>query len=100
MITLTREQSRAARCYLNWTRVDLARAAHISPETIKNFETARWQPSSSTKTALIATFEASGLEFIEGGVKRKAACVNCGYPHGFVLPDAGTEALARTVGEG
>jgi DNA-binding XRE family transcriptional regulator len=86
MIALTPEQSRAARCFMDWSRNELAKVANISAETIKNFETGVFSPNASTRAAIIATFEAQGLEFIEGGVKRKAACVNCGYSNGFVPP--------------
>jgi DNA-binding XRE family transcriptional regulator len=86
MITLTPCQSRAGRCHLNWSRKKLASVAGVSPETIKNFETGTWQASTATKAALIEAFEAHGLEFFKNGVKRRAACANCGYPHGFVTP--------------
>jgi DNA-binding XRE family transcriptional regulator len=87
-MNITPEQSRAARGFLDWSRNELAAAAKISTETIKNFETGVFSPHASTRAAIIATFEAQGLEFIEGGVRRKAACVNCGFRRGVMNPPA------------
>lgn len=81
MTPLSREQSRAARCFLNWSRDDLAKAAKISTETVKNFENGIYSPNAATKQALLDIFDEHGLEFIEDGVKRKHACPSCGYPH-------------------
>src|ERR1022692_633303 len=84
--SITREQSRAARCFLDWSRAETAQASGVSVETIKNFETGVYSPNTSTRAALIETFEIHGLEFIDGGVKRKAACTNCGFRRGIVIP--------------
>jgi transcriptional regulator with XRE-family HTH domain len=35
---ITPDQSRAGRALLQWTREDLAKAAKVSPSTVKNFE--------------------------------------------------------------
>jgi DNA-binding XRE family transcriptional regulator len=79
-MNITPEQARAARCFLDWTRADLARAAGVSADTIKNFECGIWQPNSSTKAKLIGVFERRGLQFVDGGVKRRPRCTNCSYP--------------------
>jgi DNA-binding XRE family transcriptional regulator len=79
-MNITSEQSRAARCYLDWSRDDLARASGVSPETIKNFEPKAFSPNISTKAALLKVFEAEGLEFVEDGIRRKHGCPRCGYP--------------------
>ena len=41
-------QLRAARALLDWTRADFGTAAGISPETIRNIETARFEPAAET----------------------------------------------------
>jgi DNA-binding XRE family transcriptional regulator len=79
-MNITREQCRAARCFLDWSRVELADAADLSPETIKNFETGVWQANSRTKAKLIEVFGKQGLQFITGGVGRRPRCTNCRYP--------------------
>jgi DNA-binding XRE family transcriptional regulator len=77
---ITREQCRAARCYLDWSRHDLAKACGVSPETIRNLEQGTFSPTHSTEQAIIAAFEAQGLQFTEGGVKRQALCAQCRQP--------------------
>jgi DNA-binding XRE family transcriptional regulator len=87
-MNFTREQARAARCFLDWSRIEMAQASGVSAETIKNFQGGVFSPNASTRAAIIETFEAQGLEFVEGGVTRKAACINCGYRRGIVIPPA------------
>lgn len=77
---ITREQCRAARCYLDWSRDKLAKACGVSPETIKNFETGIFSPTYSTEQAIIAAFEAQGLQFTDGGVRKRRLCAKCAEP--------------------
>lgn len=68
---LTAAQLRAARGLLDWTRADLAKAANISPETIKNIEHGTFRPQEATTEAIIRAFSARDVAFIEGdGVRR------------------------------
>jgi DNA-binding transcriptional regulator YiaG len=60
---LTPEQSRAARGWLDWSQDDLARAANVSPSTVRDFEKKRRVPISNNLDALVRAFESHGLEF-------------------------------------
>jgi DNA-binding XRE family transcriptional regulator len=77
-MNLTCEQCRAARCFLDWSREEMAEASGVSKETIKNFEHGEYAPNAATRAAILETFEAHGLEFIDGGVR---VCPSCGYPN-------------------
>ncbi len=68
---ITAAQLRAARGLLDWTRSDLAKAASISPETIKNIEHGTFRPQETTADAIVRAFGTHGVEFTENeGVKR------------------------------
>lgn len=68
---LTAAQLRAARGLLDWTRADLAKAANISPETIKNIEHGTFRPQEATTEAIVRAFAARDVEFTENeGVRR------------------------------
>jgi len=69
---LTAAQLRAARGLLDWTRADLAKAANISPETIKNIEHGTFRPQEATTEAIIRAFSARDVEFTENEGVRKA----------------------------
>jgi len=60
---ITAAQLRAARALLDWTRSDLAKAASISPETIKNIEHGTFRPQEVTSEAIIRAFASHGVEF-------------------------------------
>lgn len=65
-------QLRAARGLLDWTRADLAKAANVSPETIKNIEHGTFRPQEATTEAIIRAFAAHDVEFTEHeGVKKQ-----------------------------
>ena len=66
-------QLRAARGVLDWTRSDLAKAASISPETIKNIEHGTFRPQENTADAIVRAFGVVGVEFIENEGVRKSA---------------------------
>jgi transcriptional regulator with XRE-family HTH domain len=60
-------QCRAARGLLDWTQSDLAEAAQLAFQTIRNFERSRHQTSRSTLAAIRRAFEDAGVKFIEAG---------------------------------
>jgi DNA-binding XRE family transcriptional regulator len=73
---ITAAQLRAARGLLDWTRTDLAKAANISPETVKNIEHGTFRPQEQTAEAIVRTFAAQNVEFMENeGVRRRTDAV-------------------------
>lgn len=67
---ITAAQLRAARGLVDWTRNELAKAANVSPETIKNIEHGIFRPQEETSERIIRTFAARNVVFTEGeGVK-------------------------------
>ncbi len=58
-------QLRAARGLLDWTRAELAKAAGISPETIKNIEHGTFKPQEATAAAIERAFAIHGVEFTD-----------------------------------
>jgi len=66
-------QSRAARGLLNWTQTDLMEHSGVSKKTIVDFERGMTRPYSRTLTAIVAAFEAAGVEFINRGVRMRAS---------------------------
>ncbi|MDP9126981.1 MAG: helix-turn-helix transcriptional regulator [Pseudomonadota bacterium] len=69
---LTAAQLRAARGLLDWTRSDLAKAANISPETVKNIEHGTFRPQEQTAEAIVKAFGAYDVQFTENeGVQIK-----------------------------
>jgi DNA-binding XRE family transcriptional regulator len=68
---ITAAQLRAARGLLDWTRTDLAKAAGVSPETIKNIEHGTFRPQESTADAIIRAFATHDVKFTENeGVQK------------------------------
>ncbi|MBI1273978.1 MAG: helix-turn-helix domain-containing protein [Alphaproteobacteria bacterium] len=75
-------QLRAARGLLDWTRADLAKAASISPETIKNIEHGTFRPQESTAEAIVRAFRARDVEFTENeGVQKHKELVKTYIGH-------------------
>ena len=67
---ITAAQLRAARGLLDWTRNELAAAAKVSPETVKNIEHGVFRPQEQTAEAIIRAFKLRKVEFVdETGVK-------------------------------
>jgi DNA-binding XRE family transcriptional regulator len=67
---LTAPQLRAARGLLDWTRTELAQAAKISPETVKNIEHGVFRPQEETAERIIQAFAQHNVIFTEDeGVK-------------------------------
>jgi DNA-binding XRE family transcriptional regulator len=82
---ITAAQLRAARGLLDWTRADLAKAANISPETVKNIEHGTFRPQENTADAIVKAFAVYDVVFTDDeGVKKKKELVrtfigNAGY---------------------
>lgn len=66
---MTPEQIRAARGMLNWAQPDLARAAEVSPSTVKNLENGM-TPRRAIASAIERAFLAAGVKFTPNGVER------------------------------
>jgi len=50
---------------LEWSRVALAKKAHVSERTIIDFERGARNPQASTKLAIRTAFEKAGIDFID-----------------------------------
>jgi len=64
-------QCRAARGFLNWTQDDLAKAAHVSPVTVRKFENEKSEPQRATLNVMQRAIEAAGVEFTKDGVRMR-----------------------------
>ncbi len=58
---LTPEQSRAARGWLDWSQDDLAKRAHVSLSTVRDFEKGRRVPIANNLDALRRALEGAGI---------------------------------------
>jgi len=68
---ITAAQLRAARGLLDWTRSDLAKAAKISAETVKNIEHGTFRPQETTAEAIVQAFAMHDVKFTENeGVQK------------------------------
>jgi transcriptional regulator with XRE-family HTH domain len=72
---VTPDQLRAARALLRLQQSDLAQRARVSVVTIRRLEALGGQAVASPQTLNIvrAALEKAGAEFIQGGVRRRAA---------------------------
>lgn len=69
-MSITPEQSRAARGLKNWSQTKLAAVSNLSESTIRDFEKGRRIPSINNLAAIRTALETAGIEFINGtGVK-------------------------------
>lgn len=66
-------QCRAARALLDWSQSDLMAHCGASQKTITDFERGLTKPYRRTLDAMVAAFEAAGIEFINRGVRMRAA---------------------------
>jgi DNA-binding XRE family transcriptional regulator len=66
-------QCRAARALLDWTQSDLMDHCGASQKTIVDFERGTTRPYGRTLIAIVAAFEAAGIEFINRGVRMRAS---------------------------
>jgi DNA-binding XRE family transcriptional regulator len=68
---ISKEQCRAGRALLNWSRKELALIADIAERTLVDFERGARNPHTQTLTAIRVAMEENGILFIEengGGV--------------------------------
>ena len=61
---IAREQCRAARALIGWSRADLAKAAQVSERTITDFERGARSPINASLAALTRALEDAGVAFI------------------------------------
>jgi DNA-binding XRE family transcriptional regulator len=105
-------QLRAGRALLDWGRAECGTAAGVSPETIKNIETGRFQPTAETTHKIVATFASHGVGFFDtlghlkvwGVFQRQAAGNDNGpavaddqVPQALSLANRMAEAIAATI---
>ena len=65
MSVISAAQVRAARGLLDWSMVDLAKAARVSVSTVKRFEDGQLAPVSDETVALMQdAFETEGVRFL------------------------------------
>ncbi|RYC28771.1 XRE family transcriptional regulator [Lichenibacterium minor] len=65
MPVISAAQVRAARGLLDWSMVDLAKAARVSVSTVKRFEDGRLAPvSDETVASMQDAFETEGVRFL------------------------------------
>jgi DNA-binding transcriptional regulator YiaG len=65
--SMTPEQCRAARGWLDWSQDDLASAAHVSLSTVRDFEKGRHIPIANNLAAMKAALEVQGIVFVDDG---------------------------------
>jgi len=72
---VTSEQLRAARALLRLDQTDVARRAAVSPVTIRRLESSDGlvRVAAETVAEVRRALEAAGAEFIDNGVRRRAA---------------------------
>jgi len=76
---MTPEQCRAARAWLGWSQLELARLANVSLRTIAAFERGEQNPRSNNLIAIRRAIEAGGIRLLfdkngaAAGVLRRGA---------------------------
>ena len=68
---ITPAQCRAARALLDWSQQDLAKAAHLSLSTIRDFEKGRRVPTHNNLRGIKLALEEGGIEI--GAAKSSVA---------------------------
>jgi transcriptional regulator with XRE-family HTH domain len=63
-MSISSQQSRAARGLLDWTQAGLAKAATLGLSTVKNFESDRRETTPANMNAIRRALEDAGVEFI------------------------------------
>ena len=61
---MTPEQSRAARAWLGWSQLDMAKRANVSLRTIQAFERGESSPLATNIAAMRRVVEEAGIELI------------------------------------
>ncbi len=64
-MSLTKEQSRAARGLIDWSQRQLATAANLGESTVRDFEKGRRAPSINNLTAIRLALETAGVIFVD-----------------------------------
>ena len=64
LMTMTPALCRAARGLLGWNQDDLAKAAKVGVNTLRNFEAEKSVPMTNNQAAIQGALEAAGIEFI------------------------------------
>ena len=66
-LTITPQESRAARGLLNWNQTQLAQASLIGLSTVRNFEGELRETTAANLAAILRAFEAAGVIFENDG---------------------------------
>jgi transcriptional regulator with XRE-family HTH domain len=66
-MTITPQESRAARGLLNWTQTQLAQASLIGISTVRNFEGEHHETTAANLAAIRGAFEKAGVIFENDG---------------------------------
>jgi transcriptional regulator with XRE-family HTH domain len=66
-LTITPQESRAARGLLNWTQTQLAEASLIGVSTVRNFEGEHHETTAANLAAIRTAFEDAGVVFENDG---------------------------------
>jgi ribosome-binding protein aMBF1 (putative translation factor) len=61
---MTPEQSRAARGWLGWSQVELARRANVSERTVQVFESGQRMPHANSVAAMRRAIEGAGIRLV------------------------------------
>lgn len=64
-IKINPSQCRAARGLLDWSQAELAKAAHVSRQTVASYETGAGNLQTNNILALQSALESVGIEFIQ-----------------------------------
>ena len=72
---LSSEQSRAARGWLDWSQAELAKRAHVSLSTVRDFEKGRRTPIVNNLDALRRAIEAAGVQLLFEGEEAKGITI-------------------------
>jgi transcriptional regulator with XRE-family HTH domain len=80
-MTISPQQSRAARGLLDWSQTELGSRANLSESTVRDFEKGRRVPTANNLAAIQGALEAAGVEFTNGdqpGVRLRSPSGNKG----------------------